>query len=123
MRRDFLSAELMSASLIISIIIAWMTILISLHAAPIVGAATKSVEVVVPMSSNAARKRDRLDIKINHGTNSMPTSAVKAGTKIPVGCDGAFSKLVRLESIAVRCVTSLETVVKFTQATDPHRAL
>jgi hypothetical protein len=105
MRRDFLSAGLISAALIVCIIIAWMAILMPSHAAPVEGPLAKTVDVAVPMSSNTARKGDRLDVKISHSRNSMPMPAVKAGTKMPIGCDTAFSKLVRSEKIAVRCVT------------------
>lgn len=105
MRRDFLSAGLISAVLIVSIVIAWLAILMPSHAAPVEGSVAKTVDVVVPMSSNTVRKGDRLDLKISPGTNSMPLPAVRSGTKIPVGCDTAFSKLVKSERIAVRCVT------------------
>jgi len=105
MRRDFLSAGLISAALIVSIIIAWMAILMPSHASPVEGLVAKTVDVAVTMSSNTARKGDRLDLKIDHGRNSMPMPAVKAGPKTPIGCEAAFSKLVRSEKIAVRCVT------------------
>lgn len=107
MRRDFLSAGLISAVLIVSIVIAWLSILMPSHAAPVEGSVAKTVtvDVVVPMSSNTVRKGDRLDLKISPGTNSMPLPAVRSRTKIPVGCDTAFSKLVKSERIAVRCVT------------------
>jgi hypothetical protein len=105
MRRDFVSVGLISAALIVSTIIAWMAILMPSHAEPVVGSVAKSADVVFSMSSNTARKGDRLDVKIYQGTSSAPTPAVKTGAKIPVGCDGAFSKLVRSANIAVRCVT------------------
>lgn len=102
MRRNFLSAGLISAALVVSIVIAWLAILMPSHAAPVEGPVAKTV-VLVPVSSNIARKGDRLDVKITHGTNSMP--AVRPGAKIPVGCDTAFSKLVQSARVAVRCVT------------------
>ena len=105
MRRGFLSAGLISAALVVTIVIAWLAILMPLHAAPVEGPIAKTVVVVVTMSSNTARKGDRLDVKISHGRNSMPMPAVRTGTKIPGGCDTAFSRLVRFEKIAVRCVT------------------
>ena len=104
MRRDFLSAGLIGATLIASIVIAWLAILMPSYAAPVEGPVAKTV-VVVPMSSYTARKGDRVDVKITHGTNSMPMPAVKAGPKTPIGCETAFSKLVRSEKIAVHCVT------------------
>ena len=104
MQRNFFSAGLISAALIVSII-AWMAILLPSHAAPVMGSVAKS-DVVISMSSNTARKGDRLDVKVDRSPNSMlPTPVGKTGSKIPVGCDGAFSKLVRSASIAVRCVT------------------
>jgi len=105
MQRDFISAGLISAALIVCIIIAWMAILMPSHAGPVEGPVANNVDVLVPISSNTARKGDRLDVKIDHDTNSMPMPAVKTGTKIPVGCEGAFSKLVRPANIAVRCIT------------------
>ena len=105
MRSDFPSAGLISAALIVSIVIAWLAILVPSHAAPVEGPVAKTVDVVIPANSNTARKGDRLDVKIDHGRSSMPMPAGKTGTKIPVGCDTAFSKLVKSAKIAVRCVT------------------
>jgi hypothetical protein len=105
MQRSLFSAGLISAALIVSTVIAWLAILMPSHAAPVEGPVAKSVDVVVPMRSNTARKGDRLNVEIAHGTNSMPMPPVRTGTKIPVGCDTAFSELVKSEKIAVRCVT------------------
>jgi len=102
MRRNVLSASLISAALIVSIVIAWLAILMPSHAAQVEGPVVKTL---VPISSNTARKADRLDVKIIRGTNSMPMPAVRSVTKIPLGCDTAFSRLVRSDKIAVRCVT------------------
>jgi len=128
MHRNYFSSGVIGAALILSIIIAWVTISVPSHAAPSVRSNPKSVGigVVVSIVSNTARKGDRLDVgrsKIEYSAHSAPTPAGKAGARIPVGCDVAFSKLVRFENAAVRCVTSVETSVKFARATNVDRAL
>jgi hypothetical protein len=123
MERNLLSASLISAALSVSIVIAWMAILLPSHAAPVVGPVGR--DIVSPINSNSARKGDRVDVNLNHGTNSMQVPAVRSDAKIPVpvGCEGAFSKLVGTGNIAVRCITGIETSMKLAQALDTYRAL
>ena len=117
MQRDYFSSGVIAAALVLSIIIVWVAILVPSHAAPL-RSDTKSgaVGIAVSIVSNAARKGDRLDVgrsKIEYGAHSAPAPAVKAGARIPVGCDAAFSKSVRSGNVAVRCITSAETSAKF----------
>lgn len=126
MDRDYFSSGVIGAALILSIIIAWAAILAPSHAAPLVLGDAKSAGVAVSIISNTARKGDRLDVgrsKTEYGSHSAPAPAAEAGASIPVGCDLAFSKLVRSENTAVRCITSAETPVKFARAIDHDRAL
>jgi hypothetical protein len=114
MRRDYFLSGVITASLIISIIVAWMAILVPSHAATSIDALTTS-DVTALTVSNTARKGDRLVTahgKPEHAARPDAAPATKSATKVLVGCDPAFSKLVRSESLVVRCVTSSETSVK-----------
>jgi len=127
MQRDFLSSGVIAAALVLSIIIVWVAILVPSHAAPLVRSDAKSgLGIAASIVSDTAQKGDRLEVgrsKIEYGAHSAPAAAAKAGARIPVGCDAAFSKSVRSGNVAVRCVTSTEPSVKFARATDQDRAL
>jgi hypothetical protein len=65
--------------------------------------------------SNSALKRNRLVGPygtIEHA-KSAPAAEGKRATKIPVGCDAAFSKLIKSNNFASRCVTSIQLDAKF----------
>ena len=116
MHRDYFSSGAVGAALIVSIIVAWLAILVPSHAAPSLGAnAAEGIDSAVSIVSNAARKGDRLDV-----ARSRSEPAGRSRTRIPVGCDVAS---VRSQHIAVRCITSAETVVKLARASDPYLAL
>jgi len=96
------------------IIGAWLigsaVIALGLASLPI-GTGTSSAGVIVPASappmsvgrtiSNSALKSDRLP-KAHHGVERMEGNKPAS---IPVGCDAAFSKLVRVGNFTSRCVT------------------
>ena len=122
--RDYLSSGVIAAALILGIIVTWMAVLVPSHAAPSRG--SHATDVAVSIVSNTARKGDRLDAgrnTIEQGARFAPAPTAKAGATVPVGCDVAFSKLVRFQNVAVRCMTSVATSVKFAQALDTDRAL
>lgn len=73
---------------------------------------------VVP---NRAAKADRLaGIQMttkDAGSGQAESRPVQgADRRIPLGCEGAFSKLVKSDNFAARCVTSLDTPAKFASA-------
>ena len=118
MQRDYFSSGVIAAVLVLSIIIVWVAILVPSQAAPLAHLDAKSGAVGVGASivSNTARKGGRLGggpSKNEYGAHSVPAPAAKAGARIPVGCDAAFSKIVGSGNVAVRCITGAETSVKF----------
>ena len=73
---------------------------------------------VVP---NRAAKGDRLPVmhrtdRDSSSTRADPRPTQKTDRGIPVGCDGAFSKLVKSENFAARCVTAVDAPTKFASA-------
>ena len=65
------------------------------------------------ITSNPSFKGDRLisaRAKIESDVNVTRSSATSRGTKIPVGCERAFSAFAKLNhtNVAVRCVTGIE---------------
>jgi len=120
--RGYISSGVIGAALILSIIIAWVAILVPSHAAPSIRSDAEIVGtgVAVSVVSNAAQKADRLDAGPgkNAGGRSEPTAAAKP--KTPVGCDLAFSRAVGIEKVAVRCITSAESLVKLAEASEHY---
>ncbi|HUZ31460.1 MAG TPA: hypothetical protein VMV19_05035 [Xanthobacteraceae bacterium] len=97
---------IVGASLLGGIAIAWAAVLLPVHgttAAPGNGQAD-----IRRSMSNVALKGDRLvGMHSRFGeepaVGEAPTG--KSVAKIPVGCDPAFSKTVRHENFAARCIT------------------
>jgi len=106
MRRGYFSSGAIGLALIVSIIIAWVAILVPSHAAPLVPAnATKSIGIAASIVSNTSRKGDRLAVtpgRIEHSARSEAKPAGKSGTRTPVGCDVMS---VRSQNVTVRCIT------------------
>jgi len=76
-----------------------------------IGTGTSSASVITPASapraigmtiSNSALKGDRLGVAHQ---GAFRKEGSEAGGKIPVGCEAAFSKLVRIGNFTSRCVT------------------
>ena len=75
--------------------------------------ATAVLNDVGRVTSNPSFKGDRLisaRAKIESDVNVTRSSATSRGTKIPVGCERAFSAFAKLNhaNVAVRCVTGFE---------------
>jgi hypothetical protein len=70
------------------------------------------------ITSNPSFKGDRLKsarAKVESDVNVTRSSATNRGTKIPVGCERAFSAFAKLShaNVAVRCVTAINPPSKF----------
>ena len=114
-----LSSRVFSVCLIGSAITAWGLVALVTPVVPTAGAAVPSLSLAASKTiSNAALKGDRLinvHVKIDgfgRGGVSTPTNV----GKLPVGCDPAFSKLVRSENLATRCITKIDTSTRVAQA-------
>ncbi len=124
--RDYFSSVVIGAALVLSIIVAWVAILVPSHAAASLHSEGKSIAVTALIVSDTARKGNRLGAEsrtIEYDVRSVPPAAAMIDARVPVGCDVAFSKLVKSKNVAVRCITSVATSVKVAQATDRDRAL
>lgn len=113
MQRDHFLSGVVGLSLIVGVIIAWAVILLPSHAATLAGGNAAKSHVALTIS-NSARKGDRLVSTHAKIERSAPNSAHarKGVVKIPVGCDPAFSRLVKLNVFPARCVTSIDGAVK-----------
>jgi hypothetical protein len=86
---------------------AWLgasaVIALGLACLPLVaGPSSASVITIGSTISNSALKSDRLTVP---RTSVAPKSEVSKPGAIPVGCEAAFSKLVRVGNFTSRCVT------------------
>lgn len=86
---------------------AWLgasvVIALGLACLPIVtGPSSASVIAIGSTISNSALKGDRLTVP---RASVAPKSEVSKPSAIPVGCEAAFSKLVRVGNFSSRCVT------------------
>ena len=66
------------------------------------GPSSASVMATSGTISNSALKGDRLSV---HRVGAAPKSEVSKPGTIPVGCEAAFSKLVRIGNFSSRCLT------------------
>lgn len=111
MQRHLLS-RVLSACLIGSAIMAWGLVAVLSPVVPSAGAAVPGHSLVASKTiSNAVLKGDRL---IGVHINGSPTP--RNIGKLPVGCDLAFSKLVRQDNLATRCITEIDISAKMAQA-------
>jgi hypothetical protein len=109
MQTDRFSSGIIAISLIASIAIAWTIILLASHGATL--ASTAQSRAAIGTVSNLASKGDRLvgaAAKSEHLKSDLPPAKAKDVAKIPLGCDAAFSKLIREYNFAARCITSIE---------------
>jgi len=108
MRRDYFSSGFIGVSLIVSILVAWVAILVPSHAAT--SLRSTGMSVVDPAgwaASNVAGKSDQLALgrnRIDYRSAPEPANVIKA-SKVPAGCETAFGSRARSEKDAVRCIT------------------
>jgi len=110
MQREQSSSSLIALSLIAGIVIAWAAIfLLPLHASTLATTHAGKSHGLVRTVSNSALKGDRLaGARATIGqTKAAPAAETKKAARIPAGCDAAFSKLVKANNFAARCVTSM----------------
>ena len=69
---------------------------------------------VVGSITNSARKGDRLVSAhtTNEEVTAAPAAKKKRIAKIPVGCEAAFSRVIKSNNFAVRCVTGIQLRTK-----------
>lgn len=68
----------------------------------VIGPSSASVIAIGSTISNSALKSDQLTVP---RVSVAPKSEVSKPSAIPVGCEAAFSKLVRVGNFSSRCVT------------------
>lgn len=112
-------SRVLSACLIGSAITAWVLVAVVSPVVPSAGAAVPSHSLTGSKTiSNAALKGDRLisiHVKIDDSKRDGTRTPSSVG-KLPLGCDPAFSKLVRQENLPTRCITAIDTSIKLAQA-------
>jgi hypothetical protein len=113
MRKHHSSPGLIVAPLIAGI--AWVAIPLLSLAGTFVSADLGRNHIITETISNSAVKSDR-GIAAHPQTEQMMPNAgppnAKRTWKIPSGCEAAFSKLLKSNNFAVRCVTSIQPRVK-----------
>lgn len=99
------SSGVVGVSLIAAIVLAWAMILFSTHDTI---TALGSTPDHLRTTSNVALKGDRL-VNGRNGIAGDATKQVVLPSKdivaIPIGCDPAFSKIIRYGNFAARCIT------------------
>ena len=111
MQRDHFLAKLIAVSLIANIAITWTAILVlPSHSSTLAATSSFQGATAVKTRSNSALKGDRLVVSHAAIENAKAVTR-KTAVRIPVGCDSAFSKLVK-SSFAARCVTSVSPATK-----------
>ncbi len=112
----------MGAYLIVSAIIAlWMAYLPTL-AGNVLTQLNVLPQHVVSNSVNRLHKGDQLaavrfaDRWSAIGVVSKPANAPKSAERIPFGCEGAFSRLVKVGNFSARCVAAVNTPTKLAAA-------
>jgi hypothetical protein len=100
------SSGIVGASLVAGIAIAWAAMLLPAHGTT---TAPGGAQILLRTTSNAALKGDRFSsarLKRSSAVKVWKAPPTSKGTaKIPIGCDPAFSGIVRYGNFAARCVT------------------
>ena len=111
MQRGYFSLKLIAVSLIANVVIVWAAmLLLPSHASTLSTTNGVQTTAIIRTISNSVLKGDRLigaHVTMER-ENQPPAAEIKGMSKIPVGCDAAFSKMVNSDNFAARCVTGIQ---------------